>query len=151
METITIHKTKAGNAALCESGGGSTNTGKATIICGRNGEKLCPIWTGSHANGTHAIFPVHSDREYHLITARRWTKQGGVYEIKVYRLSNRHRWHDNDGKETWRMDATLITSRLDGEWTSPLPEYLEAAVQAAEKKSTCYHCRCMHYGKGKEV
>lgn len=32
-----------------------------------------------------------------------------------------------------------------GEWDKEPPAYLEAAIQAAKEKATCYHCREPHY------
>ena len=145
IKTITIHTTRAGNAAITENGGGATNTGHATIVCDRDGQPMRPIWTGRHSNGTHGIFPVHSGKEYFMIVAHNWTKRGGVYEIEVWHLTNRHRHHDEDGTETWKMDACKIRRRLDGEWDELPPSMLHKAIEAAIRKSRCYHCRCLHY------
>jgi hypothetical protein len=34
-----------------------------------------------------------------------------------------------------------------GEWDEEPPQYLEAAIEAAKEKATCYHCREPHYAK----
>ncbi len=49
--------------------------------------------------------------------------------------------------EKIEMYATLepFASFGMGEWDAELPAYLEAAVQAAIEKATCYHCREPHF------
>ena len=82
---IRIEKTKKGYPALWEAGGGSTNTGEATIIAGKNGEAKQPIYIrrrGQLANCRHALIPV--DVGDYTISAKHHRRD---FEISVYRIT----------------------------------------------------------------
>jgi len=50
-----------------------------------------------------------------------------------------------------KITAKLICSCDDGEWDrEPYPK-LKDAIEAAEKKSTHYHCRSVYYAHKKET
>ena len=149
---IEIERTKKGFPALWESGGGFSNTGKAIIIAGPNGEKKAPIYTrqrGHLACANHALFIVH---EGDIVI--RSSHHRGDFHHEVYRLIAIR------GDEA---ELELIAEFSHGQWDpGPLGQKLEAdlarmaagepptmelsvAVQMAESKATCYHCREPHY------
>lgn len=134
MKMIKIERTKKGHPALWESGGGYSNTGEATIIAGPNGEKKTPLYIrqrGPLACAHHALFVVHEGDM--VIEAEHHRRD---FEIRI--------WHiDQILKEEARL--TLIYEYSRGEWDAELPAFLEAAVQAAVEKATCYHCREPHF------
>mgnify|MGYP000874607256 CR=1 len=136
METkkIKTETTKKGYHALWECGGGATNTGEATIIADENGRRKQAIYVkraGHLANSNHALIPVvvgdHIIKSYH---------KRKDYWIRVFKIQS------FDGEFA---NAELIYEYSKGEWNKSLPAYLEAAVQAAKEKATCYHCRSAHF------
>ena len=64
-----------------------------------------------------------------------WCKEVEIYEKKIER------------KEVTEDVAIveLVYEFSRGEWDKEPPAYLEAAVQAAMEKATCYHCREPHF------
>lgn len=61
-------------------------------------------------------------------------------EIEIYRKKTEQKEVTEDLAIT-----ELVHEFSWGEWDAELPAYLEAAVQAAMEKATCYHCREPHY------
>ncbi len=134
MKIIEIERTKKGFPALWESGGGYTNTGEAIIITGKNGEAKQPIYIrrkGQLACCRHALIPV--DVGYYIISAKHHRRN---FEISVYRIT-----------EILKEDASIerVAWFSIGEWDTVPFVSLEASIQAAMKKATCYHCREPHY------
>lgn len=135
----TIERTKNGYPALWESGGGSTNTGEATIITNKDGQPKKAIYVrsrGQLANGRHALIPI-SVGDY-IISADHHRKD---FKIEIYKILDFE-------------EETAVVEQVNrfsmGEWDTELPAYLEAAVQAAMEKATCYHCREPHYVENEE-
>jgi hypothetical protein len=151
---IEIERTKKGFPALWESGGGYSNTGKATIVAGPNGEKKTPIYIrqrGHLACANHALFAVHEGD-----TMIQSSHHRGDFHHEVYRLAAIR------GDEA---ELELLAEFSRGQWdTGPVGQKLEAdlarmaagepptmelsiAVQMAEGKATAYHCRKAYYCK----
>ena len=133
-EKFQIARTKTGKPTVCEHGGGMTNTGSATVIAGKDGERLAPLFVPKgYCNGTHAEFIARV----------------GMYIVEASRSRN------GESATAWKIKAIgkpgkkddLIAERVavyengDGNF----PEFLEAAKDAALEKSRCYHCRKPHY------
>ncbi len=79
-------RSKSGQPTTTENGGGMTNTGSATIVCGADGQKLKPLFIPrGYSNGDHAIFVIEPGKT-HLIHASR--DQGGER-----RGSGKGNWH----------------------------------------------------------
>ena len=152
-----IERTKKGFPALWESGGGYSNTGKATIVAGPNGEKKTPIYIrqrGHLACANHALFAVH---EGDIVI--RSSHHRGDFHHEVYRLAAIR------GDEA---ELELLAEFYRGQWSAdPLGQKLDAdlarmtagepptmelsiAVQMAEAKATDYHCRKVYYAGRKE-
>jgi len=132
---FVIERSKRGIPCMWESGGGYSNTGEATIIAGKNGEAKQPIYIrrrGQLACCEHALIPI-SVGDY-VISA---SHHRGDFEIFVYRIT------EIILKE--EASTEKIAEFSNGEWDAELPAFLEAAVQAAMQKATCYHCRDPHY------
>ncbi len=151
---IKIEKTKKGYPALWESGGGYTNTGKATIVTGPNGEKKAPIYTrqrGQLACAHHALFIVHEGDVIIRSSHHRGDFHHEVYQIVAIRDDEaelkllaefcRGQWDADQLGQKLEADLARMTA---GE--APAMG-LSIAVQAAECKATCYHCRSPHYVK----
>ena len=131
---IKIEKTKKGFPAFWEAGGGRTNTGEATIIASSNGGPKKPIYIrnrGSLANAEHALFILEVGD--YIIFANHHRED---FEIEIFEVVGFE-------EETAVAEQTNCFSM--GEWDAELPAYLEAAVQAAMQKATCYHCREPHF------
>jgi len=146
---IRIEKTKKGYPAFWESGGGSTNTGtgEATIIAGKDGQPKKAIYVrrrGHLANGEHALIPIEVGD--YIIVAFHYRED---FQITIYRVTD---FEKVDGEMYAIVEFVngkydmehMICYGMD-EWDAPLPAFLEAAVQAAMEKATCYHCREPHF------
>jgi len=134
MKTVKIERTKKGLPAMWESGGGYTNTGRAVIIADADGSKKKPVYIrlrGSLACENHALFVVKPGDI--VVEANHHRRD---FEIRIWRI-------DQIQEEEARL--TLIHEYSRGEWDSDLDKNLQAAVEAAMKKATCYHCRGPHY------
>jgi hypothetical protein len=135
---MAIEKTKKGYPAVWESGGGYRNTGDATIVAGKSGQPKEAIYIrrrGSLANAPHALIVLEVGD--HIVEAHHHREDFLIEVVKVLDFE------EKDGE----MFAIVETvSRFDyGEWDAELPAFLEAAVQAAVEKATCYHCREPHF------
>jgi len=151
---IEIEKTKKGYPALWESGGSYSNTGKAIIIAGPNGEKKTPIYIrqrGHLACANHALFAVHEGDvvirsshhrgDFHHEVCRLVTIRGDEAELELIAEFSRGQWDAGPLGQKLEADLARMTA---GE--PPLID-LSIAVQAAEAKATCYHCRSPHFAK----
>ena len=137
-KTIPLERTKKGLPALWEGGGGYSNTGDATLIAGPNGEKKTPLYIrrrGPLACAQHALVPVGVGD--FIITANHHRRD---FEIELYKVVD-------FVKEEEKIHAAVeqINCFSQNEWDTELPAFLEAAVQAATQKATCYHCREPHF------
>ena len=123
-----------GLPALWEQGGGYRNTGFATIVAGREGERLRPFYVrgrGHLANGEHALLPVKPG--YVVVEADHHREDFRIQVWEVLAI---------DGDEA---TLGLVAEFDEGEWDHPLPQKYLAAVEAAKEKATCYHCRAPHF------
>jgi len=151
---IVLSRSKTGLFCAEESGGGNTNTGRATIICSPSGNAPVPLYIpkkGDLCNGVHAVIPVG----YHnyIIDA---THHRGDFQIvvrKIYSLEERIfpseeipsnvRCHEvSPGMSSVMWADTYVVHTFDnGEWDVNPLEYLSAAIDAAMGKAQDYHCR----------
>lgn len=141
VRTFSAELSKRGLVSLWETGGGYSNSGDAQIICKADGSMPTAIYMprGGHlACGAHALIPVHSG--YVIICS---SHRRGDFEHRLYKVVSM-------SAETKEVKAELINEFSQGEWTSPLPQNLEVAVEAAEEKATTYHCRSAVYAVAKE-
>lgn len=127
----TVGRSKSGLATVTENGGGMTNTGFSTIVCGADGEKLKPLFVPrGYSNGDHAIFVVKPG-ETHLCHASRgrWGESVSVEKI------------------TGLDDDTLLTEKV-GDYENgdgDIPPAFKEAITAALRKAKAYHCRSPFY------
>ena len=131
---IRIEKTKKGYPALWECGGGCRNTGEATIIASPSGDPKRPVYIrnrGPLANAHHALIIL--EKGDYIIECNHHRED---FEIAIYRVLNFE-------EETAVVEQVNCFSM--GEWDKEPPAYLEAAIQAAKEKATCYHCREPHF------
>jgi hypothetical protein len=131
---IATDRTKQGQPALWEFGGGMANTGQAQIIAGPLGESLTPVYvkrSGSLACGDHAMFAVNVGdivvRAYH---------HRADFAISIARIT--------------ALDSDAFLEPLhtydQGQWNKQpdVCEYRDA-LTAAIDKARCYHCREPHH------
>jgi hypothetical protein len=131
---IRIEKSKKGFPCIWERGGGFTNTGEATIIASKDGKPKKALYVrrrGPLANENHALFVLEVGD--YIIEANH---HRGDFEIYIYNSVN---------ITEEEAELQLLASYQQGEWDKEPPAYLEAAVEAAKEKATCYHCREPHY------
>lgn len=128
---FTVGRSKTGLATFSESGGGSTNTGGATVLAGAHGEKLKPLFVPrGYSNGNHAIFVLRVGM--YIVDA---VHDRGGEQVNVYRVVG------INADDT--VEAELIAEYKNGDGN--IPDFLESAADAALGKSHCYHCREPHY------
>lgn len=140
---MTAETTKRGLISLWECGGGCCNTGEATIITRPDGSKPTAVYIprGGHlSNGNHALIPVHTG--YYIIKSWHHRKD---FEHIIYKIL---KTFSEEGKG--KIEVFMTNQREWGEWSTPLPDELKAAVAAAEEKATDYHCRKPYYVVEKE-
>ena len=136
MKKILIEKTKKGYPAFWEAGGGYTNTGEATVIASPSGGPKKPVYVrrrGHLANGQHALFII--EKGDYIIKCDHHRED---FEIEIFRITG------FEEENTYAM-IEQVNYFSQNEWEADLPAFLEAAVQAAMKKATCYHCRMPHF------
>ena len=133
---MNVGRSKSGLPTLTENGGGATNTGYATLVCGPNGERVKPLWIPrGYSNGDHAGFVVQAGMC--IINAEHVRSQEYVCIYRITRIG--------DGN-----DPDKLVSYVVGEWENNdgnLPDCFDVVVQAAISKAHCYHCREAHYIK----
>jgi len=134
MEKTRIEKTKKGYPGFWEAGGGYRNTGEACIVAAKDGQPKVAVYVRSRghlANAHHALIILEVGD--YIISA---SHHRGDFEIYICKVVN-------------FKDAYAILKQVyefsEGEWNAELPAFLEAAVQAAKEKATCYHCREAHF------
>jgi len=130
--------TKSGLVSVWEEGGGATNTGDATIICKADGTKPTATYIrrGGHLScAEHALVPVHPG--YYLIKSYH---HRGDFIHEVYRITRAFK--EGEGEQAkGKIEVILVNKYDQGKWDHPLPENLINAVNTAEDKAKCYHCR----------
>lgn len=122
-----------------ESGGGATNTGSGTVVCGVDGEPLTPYYIprgGSLCNATHAYFSVPEA----VVTATGYRHDQNVTIVlhRIVRLTQ-------GGMA--RIETRTIWSGEINELPETFAQF-QAAAEAAHRKGNCYHCRCVHFSAG---
>lgn len=130
---------------LAESGGGLTNTGHATIICGLKGERLVSVGGRASCNAEHAVFFVHAALEVRYYQ-HRGDGHGSISLVGVDRES-RHLLLPFE-QELWTFDdASLEAGEIevtDAGRRSSLTFPFDA-VRAVKSKARDYHCRSAYY------
>jgi len=141
---MLIERTKGGYPAYWESGGGISDRGEATIIAGKDGRPKKSISRGQLANCRHAL--VILEVGDYVINAFHYRED---FEITIYRVTG---FEEIDGEMyaiveffNGKYDMEHMICYGTPEWDAPLPAFLEAAVQAAVDKATCYHCKEPHF------
>ena len=141
--TVLLETTRSGRTALWESGGGMTNTGRATIIAGPKGERLRPYYIrrrGHLAGGHHALMPIFPG--HFIINAHH---HRGDFEISVLRVTA-----IGERNGSLYAEVEQVTDFSKGEWLKDPAEiapHLPEAIEAAKKKALSYHCRTPYYIK----
>jgi hypothetical protein len=138
MKKVLIEKTKKGYPAMWESGGGYRNTGEATIIANKDGQPKKAVYVrrrGQLANSHHALF---------IIEVGDYIVEADHHRYDFYIEISKILGFDDKEEEAVAI-VEQVNCFSNGEWDTELPDFLEAAVQAAKEKAICYHCRSPHY------
>lgn len=138
--------TKRGLVSVWERGGGFSNTGRATIIARPDGTMPTAVYIrrrGMLACEEHALIPVHPG--YFIIDSYH---HHGDFEHTIYKVIRTFTEGEGDNKKGF-IEVAQVNSFDQGEWDAPIAN-LEAAVAAAERKATSYHCRSAVYVVEKE-
>ncbi len=117
-----------------EHGGGMTNTGSGTVVCGLSGKALRPYYVPKgYSNAEHAFFSVPNA----VVTIKGRRRDNNI-TIKEGRIAR-------EGNLAWIEEKELWSGELE-----TLPDIFvrfQAAAEAAYQKGNCYHCRCVHYAE----
>ena len=127
-----IQLTGAGNPALWESGGATTNNGAARIICGQHGQKIPAVLFNTYKNDKHALIKIQNGD--HIIDLIRHRQN---IEIVIYQITN----IDLDNHIA---NVTMLYHFYNGEWDN-FDKKLTNAVKAAILKSNDYRCNKAYY------
>ena len=123
---------------VTEDGGGMTNTGSGTVVCGLSGKALRPYYVprgGNLACGTHAYFSVPN--AVVTVTGYRRDDNVTITEHRIVRNGNIARI---ESKKLWSGELEVLPELFD---------QFQAAAEAARNKGNCYHCRCVHFAEAK--
>jgi len=141
MREFRISKSKKGHPCLWQEGGGASNTGHATIIVGPNFEPLRALYvrgSGSLSNSEHSLHIVQVG--FHIIVSAHHRRD---FTTRIYRITN---ITVDDVAQT-----ELVAEFSEGQWCHQGEQLYRTninfknAVEAAEDKAVCYHCRSPHY------
>ncbi len=122
---MKVTRSKSGRPTLTENGGGMTNTGHATIICGANGQKLKPLFIPrGYSNGDHAIF-IAKPGQTHLVHASRDRSGENAVVEKVIGI-------DADDN----LEVSVVGEYENGDGN--IPSNFQDAVDAALRKCRAY-------------
>ena len=135
--------TKSGFVSLWEQGGSRRNTGEAIIVAKPDGTMPTAVYIpkGGHLfNGQHALIPVHPG--YWVIKTSHYRQDFSheIYEVVCGFVEN----------NVPKVELRKINEFSRGEWNVPVKIYFKAAIEAAEKKATDYHCRSAYFAVLKE-
>lgn len=134
---MKVTRDKRGVPCLWESGGGSTNTGNATLIAGPHGEKKVPVYirrAGQLSCGDHAMVPIEVGDT--VVTANH---HRGDFSVVVFRIKR-----IGEGLGIGPDDEALLVSEYIfdmNQWNSAPTTDIMAVVEAAKDKAKKYHCR----------
>jgi hypothetical protein len=121
---------------ITEEGGGMTNIGSGTIICGLSGKALRPYYVprgGHRACGIHAYFSVPN--AVVSVTGYRRDDNVTIEEHRIIRDGNVARI---ESKELWSGELETLPDSFSR---------FRAAAEAANVKGHCYHCRHIHFAQ----
>jgi len=133
--TVQIVRTAKSLAVLWEQGGGFSNTGRATLVAGPNGEKLRPLYVrrkGHLACEDHALFRIWPG----CLVAKAGHSRRNGEEVVVWRIE------EIRGEEA---ELVRLFTRKDGVWDREPPPGIRAFAEEAARKAHCYHCRHPHW------
>ena len=127
---MRVERSKTGKPTITESGGGSSNTGGATIVCGPNGERVKPLFIPrGYCNGDHAIFVAKPGMC--IVSASHDRRGESVTVSKIVAIVGEN------------LELETIGEWEDGDGTIP-PQFNDAQ-EAALSKAHAYHCRSAFY------
>lgn len=131
------------NVVLTEHGGGFSNTGDATIICGVDGKPLQSVGGLPKCGAAHARFFAHA-----ALVVQYWQHRGngfGTVSFIGIDRDARHRLGIVE-KKLWSFDDNsedlIVHDRM------PNIDIPRDAIKSAQSKARCYHCRSAFYATG---
>lgn len=131
---MKLEKSNSGKLCVWEKGGGWTNTGAATLVADKDGNKKTAIFVrrGGHlACSEHALIPVQVGDLIMFVSEHR-----GDVEISLRQISSIE-------NEEARM---IVLYKFEkNEWDNQPSENLNSFIQAGINKVNTYHCRSAYY------
>lgn len=117
-----------------EHGGGATNTGSGTVVCGLSGKPLRPYYvprSGHLACGTHAYFSVPEA----IVTVTGYRRDTNI-TIEEHRIIHEGNTSRIETKTLWSGELEVLPDSFNR---------FQAVAEAASAKGNCYHCRDVHF------
>lgn len=149
LESLDCRHRVQVTARCWEIGGGLTNTGRATIICGMHGERLQAIHGSPKCGARHSEFYV-----FRALRVDYWQHRDvGEGRVSVFGVRERSAERPEVGlvdAVLWRFtDALTEIDLLDEDLIAALRlTFPMDAVRAAQGKARDYHCRSAWFAKG---
>ena len=144
---------KRGLPCLWECGGGMTNTGEAVIIANSVGLPKNAIYVprgGQLSCGAHALIPVQTGDIFVIASQHR-----GDFTINIFRIGDLPKGKSpeipgiyyGEDFESFKIGGWSNGEEDPAELIGDLSpvEFYRAAVEAAQAKAMCYHCRSPHF------
>ena len=134
VERVLVTRTGTGKPAYWESGGATTNTGRAVIVTDRHYQKLTPLYIkrkGNLSNKNHALLPLHTGYKIIYVWHHREDFEITIFSVKG--LSGDHAFLEHVASYTDSEQRNYV----DGIWKD--------AIEAAKRKALTYHCRTPFY------
>lgn len=138
LERVIVPTTRSGKPAFWESGGATTNTGRAVIVTDRHYQKLVPLYIkrkGTLSNENHALLPIQKGCKIIYIWHHR-----NDFEISVFEIKKFHRIPRGTVAE-----LELVSIYSDSEQRDYVNNLSSKAIEAGKAKATTYHCRTPFY------
>lgn len=114
---------------LMEEGGAVTNSGWAQVVAEADGMPML-------------AFPGRSRREWHF-----YLRQGGTALVCSAGWAKEASADVNLRVVGFTKDGEVDEKEVYKGPHAGAPDYARAFATAAIKRSRCYHCRCLHYGR----
>lgn len=137
-----VEFSKKGLSCIWEKGGATTASGHSRVIANKGGFPKKPLFlrkSGHLSNGEHALLPILIG-DYIIKTSQGRKSLESVEVLKITSLPSKI-----DGKEVGELKTELSYEFSQGEWSNPLPSFLERAVNAGFRKACDYHCRVPYF------
>lgn len=147
-KSIKYALTTKGYRAMWERGGATSTKGDSVIVCGPTGQPKDALFirTGGHlCNNQHCLIPVLPGD--YIVMAER-NKDDLKCSVWLILTQDQEKVLET---QPGFMAIKLEYDYTNGEWDQNPPSFLDRAINAANDKCRCFHCRHVHYATTKHI